>query len=373
MERALFDRWSARLESALARLELRFSLVVAAALVASAIYLLAVLYTFPFDPSAQIYVQWYIAKTLDPFVANPFSNRVLNTALAYMLGGGKASLAFVNHAFAWLLLFSTYFFYRKQGWNHLLALAPVALIGLTIPTLMTAWWTFFPDSCTYFFVFLAFAFRARIVWSWLFFALALFNHESAMFALPALALIQAWGDGKWRWGRSFRVSFVAATAAGIYLAFFFWVTTKSDVGSGAILSRFLSDPLFNLRAVEENYYLAVFSAFKLAWLVPVAAAAVAWREGWNNKAWIVIAAVFFTVVSTAVTSDVTRQLGIGFLALLIAVEVLKDRYDQRALGGVLLCIAAINMFVPQMAVFGHTISSMHSVVHRLVAWLAELI
>jgi hypothetical protein len=120
--------------------------------------------------------------------------------------------------------------------------------------------------------------------------------------------------------------------------------TVSDSGSGAVWQTALRDPGFFLASL--------FFTYKLLWIVPAIAVAIAWNRKDKATSTAIVSITFFPVLLTLIAWDTTRVAGFGWLGLLIALGVLMREWDRqpKVYQYALLALTSANLLIPSYTV-----------------------
>jgi hypothetical protein len=116
--------------------------------------------------------------------------------------------------------------------------------------------------------------------------------------------------------------------------------TVSDSGSGAVWQAALRDPGFFLASL--------FFTYKLLWIVPALAVAIAWNRKDKATSTAIVGITFFPVLLTLIAWDTTRVAGFGWLGLLIAVGVVIRALNSqpKVYHYALLALISANLIMP---------------------------
>jgi hypothetical protein len=243
-----------------------------------------------------------------------------------------------------LLLSAVYGHYRRVGFAGATAAGMAATLAVSTPVLFPLHFSGYPDPTTTLLLFGCFALPGRPWLRGLFFSLALFNHENALFALPWLILDARPVERPLRRG----LVFLGLAALG-GLAYVMWrdyvashVTVRFTVGFYLRPERIAR----NLGRVEAIAPLGAFESFRLLWFFPLLAAFDAWR----GRAWRVllflVAIVGGAAAQLVVAHDVSRLMGLAFPAVLLGAELSRQRYGEEWLTRWLWLLVLLTLLVP---------------------------
>lgn len=362
----IIDRALAALDRALVALEKKYTLFGTSFVIAFLLMAAAAVYVRP------TFVSWYHGIYYAQLAAHPFQDanpnayRLLTPLVAYLVGLRGDRIIILNLLVALVLLAVVYYHSRRQRYAPCLALAVTTMLALTMPTLFTLYYGGYTDSTSYLLIFLMLVCGGRPVLFWLLFLLGLLNRESVVFLLPFFAL--------WHWQclksrRVFLRSIIIGPIATIalYLLFRAFINSQTVVAHSGnfYFAPLLQDPFYWLRQVARAYPLGVFSAFKLFWVLPVAAIFIAVRERRYVMAALVLTPVLFSAAQSFIALDTSRMLAMAFPSLLMAVIVLRERFGDRRLGALLFLLALVSVALPQIYVTSNEVSWMRSSVSLL--------
>lgn len=354
------DSWA--IDRALLFLEDKLTLFGASLLLAVALMTTAMLYVRP-ALSSSFHGIYYAQLAAHPFqAANPNAYRLLTPLVAYLLGLRGDRIIILNLLVALVLLLVVYYHSRRRmKYAPGLALATAAMLAFTMPTLFTIYYGGYTDSTSYLLILLMLVCGRSPALFWLLFLLGLLNRESVVFLLPFFAL--------WHW-RSLESPkiFVRSVLVGPAVALVLYALFRAAINSqGAVLHSgafyfepLMKDPLYWLRQVARGYPLGFFSAFKLFWVLPVAALVLALRTRAYLMAALVVAPVLFSAAQSFIALDTSRMLAMAFPSLLVSVMVLREKIGERRLATFMLLIALFNFALPQVYVTSNDVTLMYS-------------
>jgi hypothetical protein len=351
-----------RLEAWLHGLERRLGRWGAALLVALGLMVLGALYVRPaLEPVS--HGVYYAQLSRAPFAPgdNPVAYRILTPLLAYLTGLRGNGILVVNLALAWLTLAVAYRHYHARG--PLWACAYALILATSMPTLFTIDINGYTDAASYLLLLLLMVCGKNAVWFGLLLFLSLLNRESIAFMLPFLCLLQ--GKRGARLGAS---AAAAAFALAGYGGVRYWLGLHAT-GQQSMAFYFeplLRDPFHWLRMASKGYYLGVFSAFKLFWLLPAGAV---WlcirRRRWLDAA-LMVGAVLCALAQTVIAVDTSRMACMAFPAVLLGLEVLEPEIVRLRQEPALAGLIGLNLLVPQVYVAGNAVYIMQTLLGHLL-------
>ena len=102
----------------------------------------------------------------------------------------------------------------------------------------------------------------------------------------------------------------------------------------------------NLADVMRHPVLGIFSSYRLAWLVPLAAAWRLARAGAHRINALMLLIVACAAAQLVVAADVSRLMGLAFPAFLIAAEVLHRLWGHEGFARRLWLLLLVNLLIP---------------------------
>ena len=337
-------KWAARVAGACDALERRVGPRVAAGLVAAVLLLLAALYVTP-SPVAGNHGCHYQALSVAPFdfdAHNRLQNRVLTPLVAHCLGLRGRTYLLLPVVIGWILLALVHAHARRRGLAPGECAGVTALLAFSTPILASLHFTGYTDTTTYLAVFVTWIARSLPV-ATIAFAVAVANHESAMFAAPWLIAARALDCGSRR-----AYAFAACLGAALVPTAVYRAWLQSVMPGGLDTAYFLTldNVQRSLGEIAKNAWLGVFMAFKLLWWFAFAGALACWRGGRRGRAaWFGLVCVC-AAAQLVFATDTSRLLGLAFPAVLAGAYVMRDR-DPAAFPRVLWTLLAYNLLVPQ--------------------------
>jgi hypothetical protein len=360
----------ARLDSILQRLEERLGLWAAAALVALVCMLVGAIYVRPGWEPISLGVD-YAALAENPFSpSNPAGYRILTPLLAFVLGLRGNAIVYVNVLVAWLLLIIIYYQARRTLHGRLLSLALMGMLAFSKPTLFTIHFAGYTDSTTYLLTLLMILAVRYPPLFWFLFLLNLLNREAVAFLWPFFVLLswQASSTNRLRWALT--VAIGSGLSMGTYLAIRYILSWNMHVqySSGYYFGPLLRDPLYWLRSTAPSYYVGVFTAFKLFWVVPVIATWYAAKDKDYMTCLLILTLIAGSAAQSILAVDISRLLSLAFPSLLLGVDILRRHIEERQLSTWLLYLVVANFFVPQLYVTWDKIWILRTTLSLLFKW-----
>ena len=305
----------------------------------------------------------YAQLAADPFgfdPSNPVPHRILTSLISYAIGLRGQLIIVTNLLIAAALIFALYRYFRTIDLQPADGFMAAAFIAFSTVTLNTVYYGGYNDSLTFLLIFLMWAFRRKRVLFHVLFLLGLFNRESAVFLIPWFAFISFEGEiSVTKRSVELLIGFVLSLA--IYALFRAWIAQHEAIEYSMpyYLRGLIENPVELLRTHFENLWVGAFAVFKLAWVLPLAAAIAMWREG-NRKG--VISMLLLVLCSAAqllVAFDTTRLLAMSFMIIPISLIYLvrTDAFESRRW---VVPLFVCNLLVPNLMVAGSRIDQMQS-------------
>ena len=269
--------------------------------------------------------------------------RILGPLVGHLLFLRGRLFPILPSLFLVLFLASIYWHGRRRGFGGAMSLGLAALMAFSTVTLFPLYGAGYVDPIGSFLIFWCLASSGRPLLQSVFFGLALFTHESALFALPWLLLPPEPGQPR-RW-RNWLVLVVACSVAVGLL--FVW----REYGNAQLPVRFSNEYYLkrmskNWPIIRELWPLGVFMAFRLFWAFPVLAAADGLRgRRWHRVAWLG-AVVAGALAQLLVAHDVSRLMGLAFPAVLKGAEFVRSERGEAASNRLLWSLILLNFLVP---------------------------
>ncbi len=312
----------------------------------------------------------YAAMAGDPLALDNFKTvgyRILTPLIAWSVGLRGCGITVINLLVAGGLIWAVYDYFRRNA--RRVSDAPLAAAVMTslFATLFTVYYAGYTDSTTYLLAFLMYRFRQRRLLFYALFGLALFNRESIVFLVPWLVWLNAReGHTRLPWLVDTIVGF--GVAALPYAAFRWWVGQQVEVSYSLsyYFEHLAENPFAVLQYGMETLPPGVFAAFKLLWLVPLLALVQAWKAHDRTMLGSLLLLLVVPALQLFIAADTTRLISLSFPSVLIGLHYLLQTNAmnvRRWIGWLVLG----NLFVPNLAVAGAKIDTMHS----MIWWAVE--
>jgi hypothetical protein len=239
------------------------------------------------------------------------------------------------------LLATVHAHYRRRGFSPGTSAGMAAILATSTPVLFTLYFAGYTDTTTYLLVFLCLALRRSAAAVGACYALALLNHESALFAAP------------WIGWAAFAARPSRARAGAVLLAIV--VPVLLLIGARQLLSgtgKVVFDPTYYVRSTNVGIVatclpLGVFFAFKLLWVFVVLGVFHLVRGGRIGTALWCGAVILCSVAQVGVASDTSRLVALSFPAVLCGAEVVREVQGEERFSRLLWGAVLWNLLVPQ--------------------------
>jgi len=265
-----------------------------------------------------------VALAADPFgtAPNPLAPRFLTPLLGWCLGLRGERVLILIAACCVLLPTVAARWALARGMGARSAALVAGALGLTLLTRTSLHYAGVPDVVTYLLVFGIWVWRARPWVASACFALALMNHERALFLLPWVMWLLWRESGASAAGRR-------AILVGLTAAIVLWGLTRFAILShrevehtvGYYWQPMLEDPLVHVRAAWPRQPLGFLSAFQWLWLPVVWCAWRLVRDGRHAELLGLGLPLFCAWLQMFFAYDSSRLAALAFPCLLPALEM----------------------------------------------------
>lgn len=277
---------------------------------------------------------------------NAVRYRILPVLIGYLTFLRGRRFLLVPLIFAVLLIASIYRVYRRRGFGQLEALGMSGLFTFSSTLFIQLVGPGYTDAVLYFFIFLSFAFARKQYLSALFFCLALLTHESSLFMLIPLVLYAGYlnQSGLQTMLRQLGIMALATVPLLIYR---YVVSTYTPV-TFDLSFYFSAENIENcLSVVLPRIPLGFFLVFKSYWVILGIVIWKAFQRKEYQFVGIILLILLFDLFQLIIAFDVTRMLCLGFPALLIAAEKLRDYWPDRQFKWLVFFLILLNILSPQ--------------------------
>lgn len=291
----------------------------------------------------------YAALSENPFAReSALFNRLLTPLLSHYVHVRGDNFVYTPLVIGLFFLALVYAYFRKTGATPAISIAGLAIMAFSCPITTMFAGGGIPDTTSYFFVMLAVLtidakFWGRFWGLWL--AFAMLNHESNIIYVPFLAVLAYFSCVKEK--RLTRVCRIALNISIPLVIFAVW-RYYSRNSAGYPFAFYLSKG--NLMLYLNNCTMAplgFFMAFKLFWVVPIAAVYVSLSE--KKYAFVINATLL--VISTfsllLIAADYSRLAAACFVLVLLSINVIRNHMSDKMLQKLLWFLIVVNFFFPQ--------------------------
>lgn len=332
--------------------EHRFGLYSGAFILSLVLLGIACIYNTPHFSSFSL-GEFYEELSNNPFVFNdnPLQYRVLTPFIAYCLFLRGPLYIIVPLLSGLLLLSSIYIYFRKKDFHSFDAFLVTALIAFSSPILFQLHFQGYVDTTSYFLVFMTYVFieRKQFHFSFLFYALALLNHEINTFAAPFLlwmCFLQTGIKRSWKPLLFFAISWIPVI---LYRRF---IDTHTDISSRIeFYLNYRWEYLWlnigwNFQQMYRLMPLGIFMCFKLFWLIPIFAIYKKIRERSYKDVLTILLMITCGCAPLVLASDTSRIVGLCFIPILVSVKYIKQYFSDASFTKYLSALLLLNFMVP---------------------------
>ncbi len=316
----LLWRWLLKIDYFMERVGSGKRLIVLALIVGILFMALAAVYTAPREglkpmPRGREFIK--LSEAPFKFIpGNRMQLRVLTPLIAYSVFLRGQHFMWTPIIMGILFLSVVYGFFRRRGLSNIESLGMVGLMAFSIPISLMMVWMGFTDTTSYLLLFLCIVFIRRPTMWPLFYALALLNHESNLFAAPWIVMLANMKDFKVRsyfW--SLLLLAVAMVPMIVYRSYVSFEGGDVRYSSQHYLNVKLV--LNNLRDVAGYMLIGIFGAFRLFWAFPLLSIYYLWGKKGRRRdvVWLILVIVC-ALGQLVFGHDITRLMGLAFPAIL---------------------------------------------------------
>ncbi len=317
--------------------------------------------------------QAYAEMASRPFgfhARNVVPHRVLTSLISYLLGLRGQLIIITNLLFAAGLLYAVYLHFRKIFIQPADAFFASAIIAFSLVTINTVYYGGYNDSLSYLIIFLMWSFVSKRILFHVLFLLGLFNRESIVFLMPWLAFISL-SSSRNKWTRGMELAVGFAVSLGLYFWFRHWLALHQEINYSLdyYLGGFFNDPFKQLKFQFPTLGLAVFSVFKVLWIIPL----IAFYKMCRKKEFKLMVSVVLLLACAAgqllIAFDASRMLTLGFLIMPVSLAYLFKQ-DEYRIRDWLPAVFLFNLFIPNCFVAAGKIEVIHSLLSYAIShWL----
>lgn len=328
------------------KLENRFNLLFTSAIIGVVILCFDMLYITPSFEAAYHGLQYSILSN-DPFnftEPNALRYRILPSIIGYVTGLRGHLFFIVPLIFAFLLISTVYYSYRKKLFSPIDSLLFTGLLAFSSTVYIQLQAPGYTDVVFYYFMFLSFLKIKQPVWSAIYFALGMLTHESCIFLLPGLVLYSSYVNGQ-NSKQVIKYVMLLLFALLPFLAYRVWVSSNVKVEYDLNFYFSKSNISFTLKKVLPYFSVGGFFAFKLFWFFPMY---MLYKFRKDKQFVILILTMIVCVFSQLIIAfDITRVICLAFPVLLISAEKMKSYYEPQRFTRLFLLLTIVNFMFLQ--------------------------
>ncbi len=314
------------------------------------IWLIAAFYVTPRTVLPWPHAHNYARLSEQPFnfeQSNPLQYRILAPVIGYVTGfRGRALFPFIPLLFGWFLLSAIYIHYRKQAFTPTAALIFTAFIGFSNTLFIPLYSPGYTDTITYFFIFMAYAGAHKNILFGLLLGLAVFNHESALFAVPPLLVYFFYKHYHKNIMYKAQTLLWVAIPIVLYFLYRYYVSkqTKVELDHNYYLNT--SNIIYVIKRIVLLYPLGIFYAFRLFWFFPAYIVLRAAYKRELKNALPVFVFILFISLQLLIAYDITRLLCLSFPVILLCAEKAHKIWGDRKFVCFSVPLIIFNFLVP---------------------------
>lgn len=327
-------------------IEKRWGLLLTSLIIGIVIIAFDMLYVTPSFESAYHGLQYSLLsnKPFDFEQSNPLRYRILPSLIGYITFLRGNLFFIIPLIFAFILVTSIYYVYRKKKYDPLDSLLFSGLIGFSSTIYIQLQAAGYTDAVFYFFMFLSFAYIKRPVLSAIYFCLGILTHESCIFLLPGLILYSSYTNGTNK-KQLFKYIGYLLVAIVPFLLYRMWISSNVKVEYDLNFYFSKNNLSFAFKKMIDHIWAGGFYAFKLFWIFPL----FMFYKARNDKQFVMLIAsiIICVFLQLLIAFDATRVVCLAFPAILIATEKMKTYYDAQQFTKFFLIVTILNFFILQ--------------------------
>ncbi len=280
-------------------------------------------------------------------------------------------------SFLILFLSAVYYEFRRMKYQPALAFLASALMGFSCTTFLPLRSPGYVDPASYLFIFLIFTRIRNTPLVALLLALALLNHESVVFLLPAILgyhfFIHLQENSRTSQNLGDTLKFAGSLALAFipFLLYRHWVNQHQTVHLS--LSYYLSkgNILECLNVTLIYAPMAAFYAFRLFWFFPLWAAWNNWQNGLKLKSLWYALTLLLIASQLIIAFDTTRLFILAFPLIIIGLTDLTKSYGEKFITRKGWQLFALNLLILPYFVGRDQVFHLHSGLYRLLIWIIQ--
>lgn len=273
-----------------------------------------------------------------------FRFRILSPAIAHLLFLRGKLFIFFPLLVSLIFVSTIYVVCRKRfNLNANLSFITASIICFSTPLLFLLHFQGYVDVFSYFFIFLCLISK-RFIFQSLFFALAILNHESSIFAFPFL-VFRPWENSKINKVFFVRLGcYLLSLAPMILYRIFLSQYTEVALNSSFYLS--LKHVKFCLTSIAQLAPIGIFESFRLFWFIPLVTVIFLFKNDRKLNAYWYILVFACSISQLFIAHDTSRVLGLAFPIFIFSIRDLSSFFTNEKLEKMLFIIFFLNFLVP---------------------------
>lgn len=295
--------------------------------------------------------------------------RILSPFLGWLTRMKGDRFQIIPWTFLLAFLASAYYEFRRLKHNPALAFLASAILGFSATTFIPLISPGYVDPASYLFILCAFLRIDKIIHSAICVALALLNHESVVFLIPALLTYHFLQYRSF--SHSFRYLGLILIAIVPYATYRLWINAHQEVN-------FSTNFYFSYNNIKECLNvtiiyapMAVFYAFRLFWFFPVFASYKAWGKNQSLRILLYLAILLPVTAQLIIAFDSTRLFCLAFPAIIIGLMDLTKYMGEKAITRKGWALFTFNLLIIPFFVGRDQVFHLHSGLYRLVIYLVQ--
>lgn len=241
-----------------------------------------------------------------------------------------------------------YIFFRKKDFSLNASIITTAALAFSTLTFYQLYFPAYTDPGSFLLIILLMLFYKNRIAAPVLLSLLLFNHESNVFLFPFFFVLMSNGDYSLKNLLWTLLAFVIACIP-YYLYRSFII---SHVQLNFTLGYYL-DPA-NMQWTRDhvlpNLANGIFQAFRLVWLIPIAAVLINLYEKRFYELLLILSAIIFVMLQFFVAYDISRLAGLAFPSIIIGAIRVRQFLGERKFVILMSLIFIGNFFIPAYCV-----------------------
>lgn len=295
--------------------------------------------------------------------------RILSPFLGWLTRMKGDRFQIIPWTFLLAFLAAAYHEFRRLQHSPALAVLASAILAFSATTFIPLISPGYVDPASFLFILCAFLRIDKPIHSAICIALALLNHESVVFLIPALL---TYHFVQYRSiPLSFRYLGLVLLAIIPYASYRLWINAHQEVN-------FSTNFYFSYNNIKECLNvtiiyapMAAFYAFRLFWFFPLFASFKAWEKNQSQRILLYLAILLPVTAQLIIAFDSTRLFCLAFPAIIIGLIDLTKYLGEKAITRKGWILFAFNLLVIPYFVGRDQVFHLHSGLYRLLIYLVQ--